>query len=375
MSLKSVLHVNSYFVTSKLHAKLLNAFSDVSEVRHSVYVPVQQRDQLNIYRDLVRSDATIVYSHCFGGIDRWLWPLKMAKLHRDFANRFKDEKFDVIHAHSLTVNGLLAYFHFKRHSIPYVVTVRNTDVNTFLQKSVAFRKLLKPVLEHAQAVIFLTPAYWRSFFPVFYDCDFLSTLERKLFFVPNGIDDFWLEDSQSVASDHHDELRILFSGRVVENKNLHGVLKACEILSSKGIRCSVTVVGDGPAKEGLLSFAWPFKITDHGYISSQVALLDIYRSADVLAVPSFKESFGLVYAEALSQGLGIIYSRNQGFDGQFEQGEVGYAVNPVSPEDIAEKLILVREGLDQIKSRALEAGKRYSWQKTARDYLAAYGKV
>lgn len=40
-------------------------------------------------------------------------------------------------------------------------------------------------------------------------------------------------------------------------------------------------------------------------------------------MPSHKETFGLVYAEAMSQGLPIIYTKNQGFDGQFPDGYVG----------------------------------------------------
>jgi len=44
-------------------------------------------------------------------------------------------------------------------------------------------------------------------------------------------------------------------------------------------------------------------------------------------MPSITETFGLVYAEALSQGLPVLYTRGQGFDRQFEEGEVGYAVD------------------------------------------------
>ena len=38
-------------------------------------------------------------------------------------------------------------------------------------------------------------------------------------------------------------------------------------------------------------------------------------------LPSHAETFGLVYVEAMSQGLPIIYE-GQGFDKQFQDGEV-----------------------------------------------------
>lgn len=56
-------------------------------------------------------------------------------------------------------------------------------------------------------------------------------------------------------------------------------------------------------------------------------------------MPSFTESFGLVYAEAMSQGLPVIYSKGQGFDGQFAEGVVGYHVDAHDPEELCENII------------------------------------
>ena len=53
-------------------------------------------------------------------------------------------------------------------------------------------------------------------------------------------------------------------------------------------------------------------------------------------MPSFTESFGLVYAEAMSQGLPVIYSKGQGFDNQFPEGMVGVHVSAYDAHDVAE---------------------------------------
>ena len=55
-------------------------------------------------------------------------------------------------------------------------------------------------------------------------------------------------------------------------------------------------------------------------------------------MPSFPETFGLVYVEAMSQGLPIIYTKGQGIDGYFEDGKVGYPVNTKDSNDIVKKL-------------------------------------
>ena len=60
-------------------------------------------------------------------------------------------------------------------------------------------------------------------------------------------------------------------------------------------------------------------------------------------MPSYTESFGLVYAEAMSQKLPVIYSKGQGFDGQFEEGLVGYHVSPYDVKDIANGILKALE--------------------------------
>ena len=39
-------------------------------------------------------------------------------------------------------------------------------------------------------------------------------------------------------------------------------------------------------------------------------------------MPSKYETFGLVYPEAMSRGIPIVYTKNQGFDKYFEDGEI-----------------------------------------------------
>ncbi|HGK7332802.1 TPA: glycosyltransferase [Streptococcus suis] len=61
-------------------------------------------------------------------------------------------------------------------------------------------------------------------------------------------------------------------------------------------------------------------------------------------MPSFHESFGLVYAEAMSQGMPVIYTRGQGFDGQFEEGVVGFSVDCIDEVEISNKIISIVKG-------------------------------
>lgn len=50
------------------------------------------------------------------------------------------------------------------------------------------------------------------------------------------------------------------------------------------------------------------------FVQERTALARLYRPASGFAMVSFRENFGLVYAEALSQGRPVVYSKGQGFD-------------------------------------------------------------
>ena len=51
------------------------------------------------------------------------------------------------------------------------------------------------------------------------------------------------------------------------------------------------------------------------------------READVFSLPSYAETFGLAYLEAMSQGAVAVGSRGEGIDGVIEDGENGYLLD------------------------------------------------
>src|SRR5690606_14547065 len=77
----------------------------------------------------------------YHGIDRIFYNLKHKKIHKDILKNYRIKDYSIIHAHSLFSNGLIAMKLKKEFNIPYVVAVRNTDVNTFFKYMIHLRKL------------------------------------------------------------------------------------------------------------------------------------------------------------------------------------------------------------------------------------------
>jgi glycosyltransferase involved in cell wall biosynthesis len=89
-------------------------------------------------------------------------------------------------------------------------------------------------------------------------------------------------------------------------------------------------------------------------------------------MPSFKETFGVVYIEALSQGLPVIYSRGQGIDGFFAPHTVGEAVDPDDIQGIGAAIEALMRRLDATVPLCMEKAKEFSWQGIARSYDEIY---
>ena len=103
--------------------------------------------------------------------------------------------------------------------------------------------------------------------------------------------------------------------------------------------------------------------------------LDIYRNNDIFILPSITETFGLVYAETISQGLPVIYTRNQGFDGQFKEGEIGYSVQYNSANEIIDKVKEITNDYINISNNCLVQVDRFCWDKITMKYLEIYSSL
>ena len=91
-------------------------------------------------------------------------------------------------------------------------------------------------------------------------------------------------------------------------------------------------------------------------------------------MPSIHETFGLVYIEALSQGMKVLFSKNEGIDGVFDK-KVGEAVNPLKVDDITKalrKLIKEPSKYDTLSKNEIM---QFDWTNIAKVYKDMYSNV
>lgn len=365
-----VLHINSYYQTGPFYKNLFDRQAALGdEIR--VYMPAPKgfdpkgRDfgpytqvDLNHYR-----------------LDRLSFHLKQYKMLRGALRLYAPGGFDVIHAHSLLTNGGVALSLHKKWGVPYVVAVRDTDVNVLMRRMPFLRPLAREILENAARVIFLSASYRdRALLPYLSKEQRTRVLEKSRV-VPNGIDALWLTNPPPPrAALSPEEVRLLFVGQLIPRKNLPAAIRAAEALSARGRKVKLTVVGQ-PVDKNVVAAAKASPLTELLPPRPMAELMPLYRAADAFLLPSGRETFGLVYAEAISQGLPVLYTRGQGFDGQFADGEVGFAIDPDDPEGIADRVEAIFRDYPRFSEAALQGSRKFDWDGIAREYQALYGEA
>ncbi len=366
-----VLQVATGFDFSSVYKNLFQEMVN-QNIDIEVHVPRKKSD------DLPEIDAsTLNYktkiSKEINKMDQLLYYPRIKKAVAQIEKFHDVDTFTITHAHSLLSDGGISYELFKRYKIPYIVAVRATDINKYFK----YAKHLKPqalkILKNAKNIIFLSKTYKEMMYEKYFTKDNEDLIEKSLV-IPNGIDNFWHENRQYVHKEFVEgEINIISVGQITERKNPEMVIETTRLLTQQGFNTHLQFVGTGDLDEKISAeIKQDTNIEMLGQISDKKELWDLYMNKDVLLVPSFSETFGLVYAEAMSTGTPVIYTRGEGFDGVFAEGEVGYAVDPNDVNEIVEAVKSIKDNNEEIAQRALEASKMFNWKDIVEKYSTLY---
>lgn len=366
-----VLHINSYYSTSRFYKNLYEIQKERENFKTDVFVPVSN---YFLESNFNFGEYTII-SKNYNKFDRIIFHLKAYKILKDIQKKYDIEKYDILHAHSLFSNGVIAWKLYKKYNIPYVVAVRNTDLNIFFKKMIHLRKLGINILKDSKKIIFLSKSYEENIIKNYIPKKFRKKIQEKSTVIPNGVDNFWIENKNKIKTiKNTKEINLLYVGEINKNKNLLTTVKAIEYLIKEGYKVNYSVVGKA-SNQKILKKIEQYDFVNYLGIKTKEKLLEIYRDNDIFIMPSFTETFGLVYVEAMTQGLPIVYSKGQGFDRQFKDGTVGYSVLSNNSEEILIVIKKILKKYNLISEKAIRLSTNFDWNIIEEKYFNIYIKI
>lgn len=325
----TIVNFCNYYHGSKVYKEL---FFHLNAISFNTYSIVATKNT-DVVTDSV--DLKVQTYSCLNLLSRLFYSYKIYKISRLIDCQLPLNEIKLIHAHTLYSDGIVAFLFSRKINKELIITIRTTDVALGFKFYFHYKWLAKKALTYAKKVVFVAPAHkikFQQYFGHIYD--------NKLIVIPNGIDKFYLE-RQLTSAVHKNKNRLaLYVGTINKNKNLKASITAffnISINSDDEFR----VVG-GTYKEyvdiyGELPVNLLHRVNFLGKLAKE-QVLEQMRASTLFIMVSHSETFGLVYIEAISQCLPIVYTLGQGVDGYFKDGEFGYRANSNDIDSISQAI-------------------------------------
>lgn len=244
-------------------------------------------------------------------------------------NLLKEVDIDIIHGHYLFPAGSAAVDVGSKHKIKTYVTAHGSDMFEMYKKQSFMRPFIKKVLKKADVVYAVSNALKK---------EILSTgvegIESKTRLYWNSVDiNKFSKDNKNLLENNGKPI-VLFVGNIIKRKNVNLILEAKK---QSGTDYEVVIVGDGPLKKDLENKVKNENISDVRFLGSRNDVENIIPGCDVLVLPSFSESFGLVLIEALACEKPVIGSDVGGIS-EIITDEVGLLIDPNDSSDLSQAI-------------------------------------
>lgn len=288
--------------------------------------------------------------------------------------------YDVLHVHGVTPTiSDLAIVLGKIKRRPVVLTYHYSPVPDYGRSCARFlSELYMKILD--QVIVNLTDkavVATRSFAKA---NSRLKNILKKVVVIPWGV----AAPTKGVSLNEFDDeskINVLFVGQLKTYKGIKYLLKAIKLLSKESFPLSLTIVGGGPEKRSLETYAKILGVNANftGIVSDEL-LRSYYSDADIFVLPSIsgREGFGLVILEAMSYGKLVIATDIPGPNEIVKNGFNGILVPPKDSEAIAKAiktLVSDPELRRNISINARETAEMFSWEKVGEKYEGVYNSI
>jgi D-inositol-3-phosphate glycosyltransferase len=332
----------------------------------------------------------------FEGLSKEELPSQLGALTSAFMNyqkQFPNDYYSLLHSH-YWISGQLGWMVSERTGIPLIHTmhttakVKNLNLADDEKPEPQTRAIgEEQVVKASTGLIANTDAEAASLVSLYDACP------DNVFVVAPGVDLQRFSPGIGKAAARvklniaPDAIMLMFVGRIQPHKGPDVLLRAAaEMVShSPHLRAKLAVVIMGGASgsglnelEKLKTLAKFLKIEDVTHFVDPVSrenLPDWYRASDLVCVPSYSESFGLVALEAQACGTPVVATAIGGLRTAVSDGISGSLVDGHDPKAwsaVISRLIAEPQRRLLLSMGAVEHASHFGWENTARKTLDVY---
>ena len=369
-----VLHICNDYCGSKVHANLYKRLDDKLD-HQIVYTYFDGKD--NIGKNTFSSEKTkIVYDDVLNPYMRKIYPLKIWWVYRHLVNKVDMKEISCVHATTLFSDGGIAFSLYKKYGIPYIVAVRTTDLAIYIKKVKALWGYGRKILLNASKIIVINKAYENDLKSMDFSKDIWDLIKDKVLVQPNGIDDYWINNVYRESKCNN--FKICYVGTFIKRKNIPRLIQAVDSLRADYPNLALELIGGGGTIGNEEDFVKKMAeerpyVTLVGRLTDKDRIREKFSENSIYAMPSWNETFGLVYIEALTQNLRLLYTKNDGVDGLFDN--VGVAVDPFSVDSIREGLREILRKYDQFAGNKDVDFSNFDWSVIANRYYSVFEQI
>ena len=331
-----------------------------------------------------------------GSLTKEQLPAHIAGLSREFLRIVKSENYDAIHSH-YWLSGKVAMPAAKELGIPLIHTMHTMArvKNLNLAEGESPEPMIRvqgetQVVAAANALIANTDAEAASLVSLYDACP------DTVHVVSPGVDLYTFTPGQGrsaareVVGLPHDAMVVSFVGRIQPHKGPEVLIRATsELVKHTPLmrhKLVVNIMGGASGAntdevDRLKELSTWLGIDDVVRFEPPVARKDLaqwYRAADLIVVPSYSESFGLVALEAQACGTPVVATAVGGLRTAVADGISGVLVDGHDPKAWSSVIVrLLQEPQRRVllSMGAIEHASHFGWDATARGTLDIYDLV
>jgi D-inositol-3-phosphate glycosyltransferase len=337
------------------------------------------------------------YFECgHGTLTKEQLPAHIAGLSKEFLRLLKDEKYDAIHSH-YWISGKVAMPAAKELGIPLVHTMHTMArvKNLNLAEGETPEPMIRvqgetQVVAAANALVANTDAEAASLVSLYDACPDIVHV------VSPGVDLYTFTPGVSRSSAREfvglpqEALVVSFVGRIQPHKGPEVLIRATsELVKHSPLlrhKLIVNIIGGASGAnteevDRLKELATWLGIDDVVRFAPPVPRADLaqwYRAADLVVVPSYSESFGLVALEAQACGTPVVATAVGGLRTAVADGISGVLVDGHDPKawsSVIARLLQEPQRRVLLSMGAIEHASHFGWDATARGTLDIYDQV